>query len=132
MVSVTSLGADLSPGTEIEVLLLTCQGFEYNALIGAKNLLKDKKVKSIIWRRHAPDGILSPVNVLGKMRMLSHQDSNTAKIAELLLGYGYEFYNIESKENRPKRIPLSELENYILRPLYNGDHPNILSVLIEH
>jgi hypothetical protein len=127
IVNVTSIGAEI--GSEIEILLLTCQGFEYNALLGANDLLKNRKIKSIIWRRHPSAGGLSSVNVLGAMRTLSEQDANTAKITELLLGYGYNFYNIESKTSVPVRIPPSELADYVLRPLYNGDHPNIFSAL---
>jgi len=127
IVNVTSIGAEI--GSEIEILLLTCQGFEYNALLGAIDLLKTRKIKSIIWRRHPSAGRLSPVNVLGSRRTLSEQDANTAKITELLLGYGYSFYNIESKTRAPIKIPPLELADYVLMPLYNGAHPNIFSVL---
>jgi len=127
IVNVTSIGTEIR--ADIEVLLLTCQGFEYNALLGARDLLKHRKIKSIIWRRHpSADGML-PVNVLGAKRMLSRQDANTAKITELLLEYGYSFYNIESKTSAPTRIPPSELVDYVLKPLYNGDHPNIFSAI---
>ena len=128
MVNVTSIDAEI--GAEIEILLLTCQGFEYNALLGASDLLKYGKIKSIIWRRHPSVGSLLPVNVLGARRTLSRQDANAAKITELLLEHGFSFYNIESKTSAPTRIPPSELAEYVLRPLHNGDHPNIFSALL--
>ena len=133
MVDVTSLDASLSPGTEIEILLLTCQGFEYEALLGADILLRSRKIKSIIWRRHPSDGETQPVQVLGQMRHLSASDTNTAKIVELLIECGYDFYNIQNSRfdtgNSPVWIERSQLVDYVLSPLYNGDHPNIFSVL---
>ena len=127
VVNVTSIGAEID--TDIEVLLLTCQGFEYRALLGADYLLRKRKIRSIIWRRHSSTSGVSSVNVFGKIRMLSEQDANAAKIAELLLVHGYIFYNIESKTSAPTWISPSELTNYVLSPLYDGAHPNILSVL---
>ena len=133
IVEVTSIDTQLPPGTNIEILLLTCQGYEYQALLGAQTLLASRRIKSIIWRRHPSDGPTTRMYVFGETRTLSHQDSNTAKLAELLLQYGYNFYNIEkcrnAQDNEPTWIPPDMLAAYLLRPLYNGDHPNIFSVL---
>lgn len=132
MVNVTSLNAVFQDPVDIEIMLLTCQGFEYEVLKGASNMLKSKQIKNIIWRRHpSQNKILTPVIVLGKTYMLSREDFNTAKLAEMLIEYGYNFYNIEKckKQLKPTWIHPSSLMDYILQPLYNGDHPNIFSSL---
>lgn len=73
----------------IELLLLTCQGFEYEALLGAQELLKAGRIRNIVWRRH---------------HMNPELDAKAEKIMRLLMDGGYQFYNIEGSR-RSSAIP---------------------------
>lgn len=98
----------------IEILLLTCQGKEYDALLGASRFLKSGRIRHIIWRRHTT------------------QPENTASalgIMQLLGSHGYIFYSLESaraKGESPVRMEFQTMLDYVTK-LPEGNHPNILA-----
>ena len=89
----------------IELLLLTCQGCELDALRGAGRYLADRSIKRVIWRHH------------GKERSLA--------IARLL--DGYTFYSlVEARAGgEPQRI--GSIVDYLSAALPAGAHPNVLA-----
>lgn len=89
----------------IELLLLTCQGCELDALRGAGRYLADRSIKRVIWRHH------------GKERSLA--------IAQLL--DGYRFYSlVEARAGgEPQRI--GSIVEYLSAALPAGAHPNVLA-----
>ncbi len=99
----------------IEIILLTCQGSEYSALLGASNLLLSRKIHNIVWRVH-------PTHVV-----------SATKIAGLLQMHGYWFYRLEEARlfgGDPVAISSYEdLLEYIATAHSSGGHPNILATL---
>lgn len=91
----------------IELLLLTCQGSEYEvrrfqsiicfpftprvqALLGALDRVRSGKIRNIIWRRH---------------HMNQELDVKAKKITWLLMDSGYQFYNLEDSRRSPNFPP---------------------------
>lgn len=90
----------------IELLLLTCQGCELDALRGVGS----KSIRRVVWRHH------------GKERSL--------EIAKLL--NGYKFYSLEEARafgGEPQ--PIHSIVEYLSAVLPVGAHPNVLSVWDE-
>jgi len=89
----------------IELLLLTCQGCELDALRGAGRYLAGRSIKRVIWRHH------------GKERSLA--------IARLL--DGYKFYSLAEARagGEPQRI--GSIVEYLSAALPAGAHPNVLA-----
>lgn len=87
--------------------------------MGAANLLSTQRIQNIIWRRHY---------VRGK-----DADVKAERLAQTLLAMGYGFYSLDaarqSAENRPERIPSTQVMAYVMRQRPEGEHPNILAVL---
>lgn len=95
----------------IEVLLLTCQGCELDALKGASRHLENHAIKSVIWRHH------------------DQAMENSFKIAQLLQKYGYRFYSLDDARAGKGTLPVIEdIFNYLTLPRPSGSHPNVLSV----
>ena len=109
--NVTTTTIDLSVPENIELMLLTCQGFEYEALMGAREHIAAGRVRNIIWRRHY---------------MGPEYDVKARMIVEFLLKKGYELFNIEGTSI----IPLySGAMEYVTQPRAFGEHPNVLASL---
>ena len=108
-------------GDEIEVLLLTCQGAEYDALLGASMHLVGRRVRNVVWRRHHTAD--------------ARGDEVTAKqILHLLWSSGFRFfYDLEAsrRSGAPPRLLLSDQEvlEYVMRQRAVGEHPNLLASL---
>ena len=106
----------------IEVLLLTCQGFEYEvrffisigfisftslfciqALLGAQERVRSGKIRNIIWRRH---------------HMSAEFDVKAEKIALLLMASGYQFFNIEGARQSPDLPPIPIPQDKVAFPFH--------------
>jgi FkbM family methyltransferase len=118
--NVTTVTIDQSVSDrEIEVLLLTCQGFEYEALLGASHLLASRKIRNIIWRRHYT---------------LQEHNANALKILQFLWSNGFKiFYNLEGCRNGGT-LPVQflsdeEVMDYVMSRRGPDEHPNILASL---
>ena len=101
----------------IELLLLTCQGNEYNALLGASKFLKSGKIRNIVFRRHSTR---------------PEHDESALGILRLLDSYGYIFFNLEATRasgKRPEHVTFDEMLNYVTKLHMSGGHPNILASL---
>jgi FkbM family methyltransferase len=101
----------------IELLLLTCQGNEYNALLGASRYLRSRKIQNIIWRRHST---------------LPEHDEGALGIMQLLGSYGYIFFNLEDTRafgRRPVQVEFDVMLDYVTKLHMKGRHPNILASL---
>ena len=105
---------DTVNGNSIEVMLLTCQGAEFSALLGASNFLKSGKVRNIIWRVHAM------------------HSASAIRIAGLLEAHGYWFYKLEearSSKGDPTAISYEETLKYIAIVCSDNRHANIWATL---
>jgi FkbM family methyltransferase len=101
----------------IELLLLTCQGNEYNALLGASKFLISGKIRNIVFRRHSTR---------------PEHDESALGIMRLLDSYGYIFFNLDATRasgRRPDRVTFDEMLNYITKSRMSGGHSNILASL---
>ena len=101
----------------IELLLLTCQGNEYNALLGASNFLKSGKIRNIVFRRHSTR---------------PEHDESALGIMRLLGSHGYIFFNLEATRasgKSPVRVSFAEMLDYVTKLHMSGGHPNILASL---
>jgi len=90
----------------IELLLLTCQGCELDALRGAKAHLKS--IRTVVWRHHSKERSL--------------------EIARFLSGYHF-FSLEEARAAGGKPQPIHSITSYLSAALPAGSHPNILSTL---
>lgn len=79
LVSTVTLDGILN-ATLVDLMLLTCQGCELEALIGAGRMLASGRIRHLIWRRH----YLLPVH-----------DQIAEVITRLLIARGYRLYDIE-------------------------------------
>ena len=90
----------------IELLLLTCQGCELDALRGSTAHLKS--IPTVVWRHHSKERSLEIARVLS----------------------GYHFFSLEDARARGgKPQPIHSITDYLSTALPAGSHPNILSVL---
>ena len=103
----------------IEILLLTCQGSEYDALLGASEFLKSGKIRNIVWRRHSSR---------------PEHDKSAASIMKLLKYHGYEFFELDSARSMkasPTTRSYEEMSDYVQKLHMKGRHPNILASLMR-
>ena len=99
---------------EIEIMLLTCQGQELSALLGASGFVKSRRIRNIVWRVHS-----------------SHREA-ALKVADLLQSAGYRFYTLEaarSSGGEPVAMSYNEILAYVDVICSHGGHPNILATL---
>ena len=119
-VSVVTLDDVLGPRS-VELLLLTCQGAEVDAMFGAVLHLSSRRIRHIVWRRH----YTADVSV----------DVEKAKVmVNLLWAGGFRFFYYLEDSRRAGSLPRlmsSELEvlEYVVRARATGDHPNVLASL---
>ena len=119
-VSVVTLDDVLGPQS-VELLLLTCQGAELDALFGAVLHLASRHIRHIVWRRHYTAN--APVDVAKAKAMVN-----------LLWASGFRvFYDLEDSRRLGvlPRLMTSELEvlEYVIRARAMGEHPNVLASL---
>ena len=115
--NVTTVTIDQSVIGPIELLLLTCQGAEYEALLGASMHLAARKINNVIWRRHHAG---------------PEYDVKATQIVHLLWSSGFHFfYDLEGSrsEGSQPRLFLSDkaVLEYVNRNRAPGEHPNILA-----
>ena len=117
-VSVVTLDEELFwSGNSIELLLLTCQGAELDALLGADALLGERRIHNIIWRVHHS----TPFNT-------------SQHILNLLWNSGFRsFYYLEETRSHGTAPRLFQsnaaVADYVLRKREPGEHPNVLAAL---
>jgi FkbM family methyltransferase len=126
-VSVVTLDAELShTSTPVELLLLTCQGAELDALLGADALLKARRIRHIIWRLHH----------MG-MDYEAVRRNTSRRILDRLWAAGFRrFYDLEASRRDgvsvPRLLPSDAyIVDYVLRAREPGAHPNVLVSLVD-
>lgn len=67
---------------EVELLLLTCQGFELQALQGASHLLETQRLRNIIFRMHS-------------RQQVPDAPYHSQMMAQMLLEKGFSFFDIQ-------------------------------------
>lgn len=95
---------------DIEILWLTCQGFEYEALVGASVFFSTRRVHHVVWRRHS--------------LVLPENDVTAGRIVEFLETKGFKFYNVAPP------VPMLPRES-ILASRTDGMHYNVLASLVH-
>jgi len=100
----------------IEMMLLTCQGNEYDALLGASGFLNSGRLRNIVWRRHATR---------------PEHDETALKIMGLLGDHGFTFFWLEASRaaglTPPVRMSFEEMLERVVKLSMQGVHPNILA-----
>jgi len=119
-VSVVALD-DILALQPVELLLLTCQGAEYDALLGAGLHLTSRLIRHVVWRRHYTGDVSGDV-------------AKAKVIVNLLWARGFRFfYDLEDSRRAGAlpRLMTSELEvlEYVVRARATGEHPNVLASL---
>jgi FkbM family methyltransferase len=117
VVAVETIDETVKKEKTIEIMLLTCQGSEYDALLGASTFLKAGRIRNIVWRIHSthPEG-----------------QTSAASIASLLQTHAYIFFRLEAaRESRggPVAMSYEETLEYIAAVRARGGHPNVLASL---
>lgn len=115
-VEVTTVDESVREGS-IDLLLLTCQGNEYNALLGASRFLESGKIRHVIWRRHSTR---------------QQHDETAQRIMRLLDSRGYIFFNLDNTRafgGSPVRVEFEAMLDYADKLHMQGKHPNILASL---
>ena len=107
----------LAAGDRIEMMLLTCQGNEYDALLGASGFLNSGRLRNIVWRRHATR---------------PEHDETALKIMRLLGDHGFTFF-FWLKASRaagvtpPVRMSYEEMLERVVKLSMQGVHSNVLA-----
>ena len=107
----------LAAGDRIEMMLLTCQGNEYDALLGASGFLNSGRLRNIVWRRHATR---------------PEHDETALKIMRLLGDHGFTlFFWLEASRaagvTPPVRMSYEEMLERVVKLSMQGVHSNVLA-----